>query len=119
MEQVGTIVITALLATVIFGVVVWVLGQVRTPHYQLRTGMVIDFLEQVLAGSATETDWHIFTELPIRHDERLERVRQRCIQLEAQHWRGGDRLLDREGRAALSDVLERLKTEWKLEQSRR
>jgi len=68
-----------LTATFIF-LLIFLLIFIRTgsPVYRLEKKNVVELLELVLDGSATNNDWEVFLGLPIRHNEVLETVRLRC-----------------------------------------
>ena len=56
----------------------------KRPIYRLSRENVINLLELVLSNQATEDDWNVFVEMPIRHDDELESVRKRCFALSEQ-----------------------------------
>ena len=69
-------------------------------------------IEWVLLGQATENEWTLFCELPIRYDERLEHLRLSCLSIE-EHFSlrspSSGYLLTREGREKLEEVYQDFK----------
>lgn len=74
--------ITIILSSLVFAGIVLVLLKVHTPRYRVEQSKVKTLLYDVVNGNATEDDWQIFIGIPILHDERLEAIRQRCIELD-------------------------------------
>ncbi len=107
-----TIAISILLALVVSLAVMGVLLTVKTPHYRANASSVSTLLEWVLLGQASENQWRIFCEIPIRHCSELEDIRQRCVAIDDAHFVGECRrgcMLDKEGQLALQDVLKDVK----------
>ncbi len=105
-----------LLVTVITGLILFtvmvVLSLVKTPHYRLGVEAVERFLVLVLTGQATENDWSVFTSVPIRHNEELERIRLACVALEDKYYLGqsrGGHLLTRTGLQMIEELLIQLR----------
>lgn len=112
--------LTLLCTFLIVSAVVAVLLRVRTPRYRLGRAEVITLLQMVITGQATDNDWSVFTGIPIRHDERLEQIRLRCIEIEAQCYTGSARppyLFSAEGIEALRILLADLSADSKKENS--
>lgn len=70
-------VVSLFLLLSIFGL----LAILKRPVYRLTASNVKRLLELVLAGEATEDDWNVFIEMPIRYDDRLEEVRLRSAEI--------------------------------------
>ena len=56
-------------------VIFFLLALLRRPIYRITSDNVIRLIEETLDGSATEQDWDVFLEVPIRYDDDLERIR--------------------------------------------
>ena len=69
--------ITLILLLVLFAF----LASLKRPVYQLTRQNVISLLELVLAGEASEDDWNVFSEMPIRYNDDLEAIRQKCLNI--------------------------------------
>ena len=103
--------ISILLSVFVISVVVGTLMWVKTPHYQVDRAQAIQLLEWMILGQASENDWRVFCDYPIRHNDQLELVRQRCLEIEEDHYIGDTRaghLLDREGLEQLRELLDQL-----------
>jgi hypothetical protein len=103
-----SIAFSVLISVAVFIVLLWV----RTPHYQLQPAQVIELLEWMILGQASENDWRVFCGYPIRHNELLEQVRQSCIEIDEHYYIGDTRaghLLNRQGLERLGEVLDSLK----------
>jgi hypothetical protein len=64
----------------------WKLGP---PVYWLERRNVIALLDMVMAGEASESDWHVFTGVPIRHNPELEAIQRRCLEIAEREYVGG------------------------------
>ncbi len=107
-----SIVFSLVIMAAVFAVLLWV----RTPHYQMQPEQVIQLLEWMILGQASDNDWRVFCGYPIRHDERLESVRQACVDIDEQFYIGDTRaghLLSREGLEQLTELLHQLKSSLK------
>ncbi len=108
---------TLIFTFIIFALVLWVLLKVRTPIYRLQKDNVIAFLKLVVSGEATESDWSVFTSVPIRNSEKLEVIRLRCLELEETEYIGhtgkerANFLLTREAISELEILLQQLQAE--------
>lgn len=103
---------TIILTIVVFIVVLVVLLWVRTPRYRIERHNVIRLLELVLTGQASENDWRVFAAVPLRHDEFLNDIRERCMDIEEREYIGMGRsafLFSAAGLRELADVLNELK----------
>lgn len=67
--------------------------------------------ELVLSGEATENDWDVFVEVPIRYNDELESVRLKCTGLAEEFARGRKPgfLLSEEGLVGIESLLTTLK----------
>ena len=79
---------TIVLSVVVFAVVVSMFLWVRAPGYRLERRNVIQLLEMVVEGRASENDWRVFVGVPLRHDPYLEQVRQQCMDIEERTYMG-------------------------------
>ena len=78
--------LTIFIATLVFLLIVFVfIALLKRPIYRVNRQNVITLLELVISGQATEDDWSVFTEMPIRYDDELEAVRQRCRAVSERH----------------------------------
>jgi len=103
-----SVALSVLISVAVFTVLLWV----RTPHYQLQPEQVIQLLEWMILGQATENDWRVFCDYPIRHNDLLEQVRHSCIEIDEKYYIGDTRaghLLNRLGLERLGEVLDSLK----------
>lgn len=73
--------ITLLLSFFLFAVLFSLFYRLKKPIYQLGKENLISLFEMLLSGQASEDDWNVFLEIPIRHDPFLESFRARCIGL--------------------------------------
>lgn len=70
------IVIIGVTAAMVFG---------RPPVYRPDIAHVQSVLTRMLEGGLSESEWDFFIEMPIRHDERLDRIRLSCQQTNEQY----------------------------------
>ncbi|MGH1372801.1 MAG: hypothetical protein ACRBBW_12235 [Cellvibrionaceae bacterium] len=109
-----SIVFSVVIIAAVFAILLWV----KTPHYQLQPEQVMQLLEWMILGQATDNDWRVFCGYPIRHSELLEQVRQACVEIDEQYYIGDTRaghLLNKEGLEQLTELLRYLKTSLKEE----
>jgi len=71
------VLITTLALLVIFIGLVYL----KAPVYRLDKNNLVSLFELALAGEATESDWDVFLEVPIRYDDELEKIRLECVEL--------------------------------------
>lgn len=101
-----------LIATFVFLViVVAILVRVGSPVYRIDEHNVIALLELVVNEQGSEQDWDVFMAFPIRHNDELYRIQQRCSEIEQEHYIGGREMFSRAGRQLLAEILEDLKRE--------
>lgn len=79
---------TIVLSVLVFAVVVGLLLWVRTPTYRIDRSNVIELLQMVVDGRASENDWRVFVSIPLRHDLYLEQIRQQCMDIEERTYMG-------------------------------
>ncbi len=103
--------LTLLLTFVVVLTAMWVFLRIGSPVYRLNRDNVIALLELVLAGDATENDWYIFMGIPLRHNDVLQAVQQRCSDLGETEYIGDSSatLFTEKGMQALKLILEDLK----------
>ncbi|MEZ0122297.1 MAG: hypothetical protein AB9Q22_09455 [Candidatus Reddybacter sp.] len=106
-------VLTLLLTFMVVSIALWIFLHIGTPVYRLDKNNVITLLELVLAGNATENDWHVFIGIPLRHNEFLQAIQQRCSDLSETEYVGESSatLFTEKGTQALQLILEELKHE--------
>ncbi len=71
--------ITLILCVVILGSVLLLLANIKTPHYRVSEKEFVRLLTLVVSGQATENDWSVVMDMPIRNSEHLEGLRERCL----------------------------------------
>lgn len=101
--------IVSLLATVIILLlVIVILAKSKDAYYRPQRKDIKRLLEWVLLGQAMENDWHIFCDMPIRHDEFLESIRLQCVEIEEAHFLGEDHpyLFTQEGLVKIRELLD-------------
>ncbi len=106
-----TLVISVVAAMVVSVLVTLLLLNVRTPHYRAQRRQARQLLQWMLLGQASEHQWRIFCEIPIRHDPPLEAIRCRCAEIDERCFVGDNRdghLLNGEGMSALEEQLQQL-----------
>ena len=108
----GTFLLTMLLTFVVVSVALLWFWRVGTPIYRVEKENVTALLELILSGQATESDWHVFAAYPIRQDDQLRRVQERCLAIAEREYIGGNhRLFTDEGLDQLREVLDELTAE--------
>lgn len=107
MELLYTLTFTFLVLVGLFGL----FFRLKRSTYRLDKTNLIHLFELILSGEASESDWNVFLEIPIRHDDYLEELRARFIELTGEEIfpkDSGIRLSER-GREAIRLSLEELK----------
>lgn len=69
------------ITTIVLLVIFFGLVYLKAPVYRLDKKNLISLFELALAGEATENDWDVFLEMPIRYDDELEAIRVECVKL--------------------------------------
>lgn len=103
---------TLLLSVLGFALVLGLLFWARTPRYRIERSNVIALLELVLKGEATENDWRVFASVPLGHDPELDRVRNRCLDIEEREYLGARPpgfLFREQGLEELQELLDQLR----------
>jgi hypothetical protein len=104
------IVLTLLLTFCVVLVAIGLFWALGSPVYRVEKENIISLLELVLSGQATESDWDVFAAYPIRHDDYLADVQNRCLQIAEREYIGGrEQLFTRAGREQLQRILAELK----------
>lgn len=99
-------VVVLVTSVVILSVIFLLLVKLKYPAYRLRRENVQQLLQMVLNHQASESDWQVFVSLPIRYDDELEQVRQRCVVIEEQEYLGfRQRLFSQRGEEQLKEIL--------------
>lgn len=107
--------ITLLLTLVIGGLLFALFRWLKNPWYRVDAERMLRVVELALTGQATANDWYTTFGMTIRHDPELEAIRVRCLEIEAQHFIGGENryLFRKDGLNALENIrqeLQRLKS---------
>lgn len=76
---------------VVFLSVIGVLLWVKTPRYQMTKEDLIELLQKVLVGQASENDWAIFLSSSFRHCPQLEPFRDACAAIDEKEYLGHTR----------------------------
>ena len=104
----GLVAITTLVLLVIFAGLVYL----KAPVYRLEKNNLIRLFKLVLEGEATESDWDVFIDIPIRYDDDLEKIRLQCAELTEQDaiYANSQRRLccTADGKRALTDFINQL-----------
>lgn len=107
-----TLLLTILLTFVVVLIALVVFVRFGTPYYLLKQENLETLLTLMVEGRATDADWQVFLGVPIRHNDRLETIRQRCVDIDQREYVGGTGfLLTRQGIDELKQLLEELKGE--------
>jgi hypothetical protein len=109
----GLYLVVVLICLLVVGGTVGLLMMVRTPRYRTEPDHLLKLFDRVLAGQATESEWHAIVGYPIRHDAYLEGVRRKAQQIMDEHGRPwqvaqGGSLLSRSGREELQTIRNQL-----------
>lgn len=102
-------VITLAVFLSVIGVLLWV----RTPRYQMTKADLIQLLQKVLVGQASENDWAIFLSSSFRHCPELEPFRDACATIDEKEYLGHTRagfLLSETGLAQVRWILEKVES---------
>lgn len=100
-------VITLAVFLSVIGVLLWV----KTPRYQMTQADLIQLLQKVLVGQASENDWAIFLSSSFRHCPELEPFRDACAAIDEKEYLGHTRagfLLSETGLAQVRWILEKV-----------
>lgn len=100
-------VITLLVFLSVIAVLLWV----KTPRYQMTKTDVIQLLQKVVVGQASENDWAIFLSSSFRHCPELEPFRDACAAIDEKEYLGhtpAGFLLSENGLAQIRWILERV-----------
>ncbi len=76
---------------VVFLSVIGILLWVKTPRYQMTRDDLIQVLQKVLVGQASENDWAIFLSSSFRHCPELEPFRDACAAVDETEYLGHTR----------------------------
>jgi len=93
--------ITVLLSFTVLVSAFLVFRYTGVPVYRLEAINVQRFIQLVLAGEATASDWDLFTEIPIRQDAALDKIRFECAMLASE-------VLERNGKLVLTEPARQL-----------
>lgn len=97
-------IITLVVFLSVIGVLLWV----KTPRYQMTKADLIQLLQKVLVGQASENDWAIFLSSSFRHCPELEPFRDACTAIDEKEYLGHTRagfLLSENGLAQIRWIL--------------
>lgn len=107
-----TVIATMVLSIGIVAAIGYLFFRLKTPYYRVDRQRMINVLEMVLTGQATDNNWHMTFGMTIRHSPTLERIRQQCVDIEDDFYIGDQQppyLFSMQGREQLRDILEELK----------
>lgn len=96
--------ITMVVFLSVIGVLLWV----KTPRYQMSREDLVELLQKVLVGQASENDWAIFLSSSFRHCPELEPFRDACAAIDEKEYLGHTRagfLLSESGLAQIRWIL--------------
>lgn len=79
--------VTLIVFLSVIGVLLWV----KTPHYQMSKTDLIQLLQKVLVGQASENEWAIFISSSFRHCPELEVFRDACAAIDETEYLGHTR----------------------------
>jgi hypothetical protein len=99
--------ITLVVFLSVIGVLLWV----KTPRYQMTKADLIQLLQRVLVGQASENDWAIFLSSSFRHCPELEPFRDACAAIDEKEYLGHTRagfLLSETGLAQVRWILDKV-----------
>ena len=100
--------VSILASSVVCATVFWLLSRVNTPHYRPSRSQARQLLQNLLLEQASEMQWRLFCDIPVRHDEQLEVIRAQCADIDERHFNGSRTLLSRAGLMEIQQLLERL-----------
>lgn len=106
------IVVTLLLSFFILFILFIVFFKLKTPHYRISRQQMIDTVEKVLTGQATDNNWQMTFGMTVRHSPELEMIRQQCVAIEEQFFIGNQKppyLFSEQGLVQLRIILSELK----------
>jgi len=72
---------------VLFAIVFFI--KIAPPVYRLEKSNIVALLKLVVEGTATDNDWEVFLNIPIRHNDELEAIRMRCSEISEREYIGG------------------------------
>ncbi|WP_444929623.1 hypothetical protein ACJJIF_17790 [Microbulbifer sp. SSSA002] len=100
---------TLFLSFIAFAIVIWVLMHLRSPKFRMDRGSFIQGLEDVITGQASDMEWRALLAYPMRHDPKLEEMRQRCLSIEDSEYTGEPPyLFTQKGLQKLREIREQL-----------
>ena len=82
-----TLIFTFLIVSILF----YIFSRLKTPYYRVDKTRIIDVLEMVLTGQATDNDWQMTFGIVIRHSLELEAIRLQCVDIEEECYIGNQR----------------------------
>lgn len=105
----ATLFFTLLFVVIALTILLWV----KTPYYRLEACNVIALLELVVSGQARDSDWSVFSSVPIANNAYLESIRLQCLDIEEREYRGdlhSPFLFSQKGISELQQLLLELKS---------
>ena len=83
-----------------------------SPVYRVEKENVVALLELVVSEQAQDNDWQVFMAHPIRHDQELTEIWNRCLEISEREYLGKkDRLFTRRGLQEFERLLAELKAD--------
>jgi len=109
---------TVMLSLVIVIISLWLASFRHEPKFHHERQDYIVLLQAVLSGQADYDQWSSIIHLPIRHDPELETLRQACVSIEAEYYKGHpvslgkpDGMFTQEGLKQLEQILRQLQSD--------
>lgn len=88
------------------------------PVYRLERHNIIQLLELVISGRATDSDWTVFEASPIHRDPLLRAIQERCLSIACEDHGGSHGFLfSPRGIEKLSEILRELRQQELLEKN--
>lgn len=103
--------VTLVVTLIVFGLVLFLLMRVKTPHYRRTKGHFVRLLTLVVTGQATDNDWSVIMDIPVRENPQLEDIRLRCLEIAEETAIGETAtgyLFNAKGVAAFNGILDEL-----------
>lgn len=80
--------ITVFLAFFVISISLWLASFRHAPKFHTEKADFAHLLKLVLSGQVDYDQWSAVVHIPVRHDPTLEALRQRCVEIETEHYTG-------------------------------
>ena len=107
--------VTVTLSVIIIMISLWLASFRHAPKFHHTHTDYLELLQAVLTGQSDYDQWSSIMHLPVRHNPKLESLRQHCVEIEEQHYLGHptylgkpDGMFSQEGVQKLEKVLQAL-----------